>query len=260
VILRPAAASARDNAAAPVWDVISATQHKNNNGAGLVPQASHAVLAGVLAENFAPGVAPQLEDADAGAGVGVIQGIALHDIGWTSFDYEILLGQREAVSFLDETPRRFVRACQASIDAAQGAAAIAGLIVSRHFSRLGEYRQAQQTDGPEDAATIADFLARECKRQEVLFGDVPRTVAEVEALVDALQFADVLSLYLCSGAQRAAELPELNGVRYTVEGRGGGAYAFAPVLLRGPVDATFPVHRVMAGRAAERSDVTLSLG
>jgi hypothetical protein len=259
VILRPVA-RARDSAAAPVWDVISESQHKSNGDAtGLVPQASHAVLAGVLAQNFAPGVAPQLEGADAG----VIQGIALHDIGWTSPDYEILLGQRGPVSFLDEPPQRFLRAWQSSIDAAAGAAAIAGLIVSRHFSRLGEYRQAQQADGPEDAAALADFLARECKRQELLFGDVPRSVAEVEALVDALQFADVLSLYLCSGAERAAELPELNGIRYNVrhrmEATGSGEYTFTPALLASPLDATFPVHRVIAGRATERSDVALSL-
>jgi hypothetical protein len=263
VILRPAA-HARETAPAPVWDVISESQNKNNlSDVGLVPQASHAVLAGVLAQNFAPGIAPQLEGADAG----VIQGIALHDIGWTSPDYEILLGQREPVSFLDEAPPRFLRAWQSSIEAAAGAAAIAGLIVSRHFSRLGEYRQAQQADAPEDAAALADFLARECKRQEVLFGDVPRSVAEVEALVDALQFADVLSLYLCSGVERPAELPELNGVRYKVrytvghriDATGAGEYTFAPALLAGPVDATFPVHRVTAGRATERSDVALSL-
>lgn len=265
MILRPPDATrkgARHASPVPVWDVIAETQHAQHaTGAELVPQASHAVLAGVLAQGFSPGVAPQLD-----AAADVIQAIALHDIGWTALDYEILMGKRPPSSFLDETPERFVRAWTASIEAARDAAALAGLMVSRHFSRLGEYRQAQQADDDADAALIADFLARECKRQELLFGDVSKTVAEVEALVDVLQFADVVSLYLCSGSERAVELPELNGVRYQVERQGEG-YVFSPALLAQPVEAAFPVHRRAdgsdgpdaSGQKTVRSDVHLRL-
>jgi hypothetical protein len=251
VILRPSSAPHAGAGPAPVWERIEATQ-RSGGKLELVPQASHAVLAGVLAQNLAERAAPALDDA-------VIQGIALHDIGWTALDYEILLGQRPAISFLDETPAHFVCAWTDSINAAQGGSPIAGLIVSRHFSRLAEFRQAEQKDTGEDARQIADFLAAEAKRQEQLFGDVSRSVEEVEALVDVLQFCDVVSLYLCCGDDRPARLPELCGRRYQVDRR-GQEYRFTPELLADQVDASFPVHSLDgSGGAAARRDVQLSL-
>jgi hypothetical protein len=251
VILRPSPAVARDSAPVPVWESIAATQRAPGE-AELVPQASHAVLAGVLAQNFSPAAVPGLDDA-------VIQGIALHDIGWTLLDYEILLGRRPPITFLDETPERFVRAWTASIDAAADAAPVAGLLVSRHFSRLAEFRQAEQRDTPEGVETIRGFLASESRRQDALAAKQSRSVEQVEALVDVLQFCDVVSLFLCCGAQRAATLPELNGRRYEVRLQ-AGAYVFTPTLLAEPVEGSFPVHRVHPGQpAAERRDVPLLL-
>ena len=253
MILRPSSARHPDAGAAPVWDLIESTQRCGGK-LELVPQASHAVLAGVLAQNLAERAAPVLENAS-----DVIQGIALHDIGWTGLDYEILLGRRPAISFLDETPAHFVRAWTDSINAAQGGSAIAGLIVSRHFARLAEFRQAEQKDTAEDARHIAGFLAAEARRQEQLFAEVPRGVEEVEGLVDVLQFCDVVSLYLCCGDDRPARLPELCGRRYEVERR-GAEYRFIPELLAEQVDASFPVHSLNgSGGAAARRDVSLSL-
>jgi hypothetical protein len=234
-----------------VWELIESTQRCGGQ-LELVPQASHAVLAGVLAQNLAARAAPVLGDAS-----DVIQGIALHDIGWTGLDYEILLGQRPAISFLDETPAHFVRAWTDSINAAQGGSPIAGLIVSRHFARLAEFRQAEQKDTPAGAAQIAGFLAAEASRQETLATEVPHSVGQVEALVDVLQFCDVVSLYLCCGDDRPARLPELCGRHYDVERR-GAEYRFVPELLADQVDASFPVHSLNGGGPA-RHDVQLSL-
>ena len=254
MILRPSPAPHAGAGPAPVWELIESTQRCGGK-LELVPQASHAVLAGVLAQNLCDRAAPVLDHASAD----VIQGIALHDIGWTGLDYEILLGRRPAVSFLDETPAHFVRAWTDSINAAQGGSPIAGLIVSRHFSRLAEFRQAEQKDTAEDARHIAGFLAAESRRQEQLFADVPRGVEEVEGLVDVLQFCDVVSLYLCCGDDRPARLPELCGRRYEVERR-GSEYRFIPELLAAQVDASFPVHSLNGSSGAPaRRDILLSL-
>jgi hypothetical protein len=252
VILRPQPAGARDPSPAPVWELIEQTQRAPSE-VELVPQASHAVLAGVLAQNFSPDAVPPLDDA-------AIQGIALHDIGWTLLDYEILLGKRPPLSFLDETPNHFVRAWTASIDAATDSAPVAGLLVSRHFSRLAEFRQAEQRDTPDAAKTMAAFLAAESKRQEDLSAKTARSVDEIEALVDVLQFCDVVSLFLCCGAARAAFLPELHGRRYAVA-RQDGAYVFTPTLLAQPVEGWFPAHRLVIGQPfAERRDISFRLG
>ena len=132
----------------------------------------------------------------------------------------------------------------ASIEICEAYAPIAGAMVSRHFSRLTEARISQlgspeaksgEVSGREsttpagplsrERAWFDDFLQREQARQQRLLPGAGKTSEELEVLVDQLQFCDVLSLYICSGAAANVIFPQQLGgeairlVRHATGGR-----------------------------------------
>jgi hypothetical protein len=71
---------------------------------------------------------------------------------------------------------------------------------------------------------------REGLRQERLASKQARHATELETLTDVLQFCDLLSLYICSGAQENAEFPEYFGVRVQLRVE-DGSYLLEPRLV-----------------------------
>jgi hypothetical protein len=200
----------------------------------MITQPSHAALAGEFAAKLTGAQVPELE-------AGIIRGIALHDAGWGMSDAQAIMQSRAIrqgcpKSFIACGPDEFVNAWEKSIDIAESAGPAAGYIVSRHFVRIAELGASQISEGQRE--TAARFLANEPARQKRLAARQKRSSQELELLTDVLQFCDLLSLYVCSGASDNAEFPEYFGVqaRLTVSQEG---YKLQPTLIE--PGATFAV-------------------
>ncbi len=220
----PTAAAALE----PAWPVVERKQMEEARSFWLVAQDDHAQLAGDMAAAFDSGIIPAL-DAE------VLQGIALHDFGWAEFDRQQLAGlqgspvtRRSLKSFLDFPPRQFTRVWEQSIDRASEAGPLAATLVSRHFFRLGQTACQHQHFGDQDAAALRTFFQQEEERMDRLARQHGRSKAEVETLVDVLQFCDLLSLYLCSGSKAAVEFPQSFGGRRIRVRPSDGAFRLDP--------------------------------
>ena len=174
----------------------------------MVSQSDHAALAGALAASF---VSPEFPRVDPP----IARAIEVHDSGWALFAPEArveaaprLDSRGKPLSFLEIEPPDFLRAWAASIDRSESVCPAGGYIVSRHFCALGEGRLASAIDAAEDSARLRWFLQREAERQRRLLAQSGRSAAQLEDLLLVLQFCDLLSLYLCSGATDAVEFPQ----------------------------------------------------
>jgi hypothetical protein len=225
-----------ENQLAPAWQIVEQVQRATYETCWIITQPSHAALAGdIAAELVLPGL-PKLE-AD------VVRAISLHDAGWGMPDARAVMrsragGQEVPRSFIQCTVAELVSAWTQSIDIAQTTSPAGGYIVSRHFWRLAEHRLAAGQDTKPARSQIKDFLDDEMERQKELAAKQKRNDKELEALTDALQFCDLVSLYICCGAQVAVEFPECCGtkVRMKVE---GSKYRFDPAVVVGPSE--FPL-------------------
>ncbi len=207
MVLHPVTSEPPSNECLPAWQAISATQLRRRDAYWLITQPDHAALAGALAARFSSPDFPQLEPE-------VVRAIGLHDAGWALFDAEAgtaappVNAEGKPLAFFEIVPQDFLRAWTASIDRAEQIAPIGGLIVSRHFCWLGEYRLQTATDPPEVAAMVREFLQQEVARQQRLREHDGRSEAELLRLTAVLQFCDLLSLYLCSGARAPVIFPQ----------------------------------------------------
>lgn len=160
----------------------------------LITQPAHAALAGDLAAALREELFGPIDPT-------VARAIALHDAGWSLDDAEQIQNlragtQRKPASFLEAGADRFLTAWTASIDTTEKFAPIGGYLVSRHFERL-----SQRDDAPNQGKLEA-FRTREKRRQQRLAAKLDDDASALEKLVDALQFCDLLSLYLCSGSSK----------------------------------------------------------
>ncbi|HEU4413467.1 MAG TPA: DUF3891 family protein, partial [Candidatus Angelobacter sp.] len=190
----------------PAWTVVERLQRQSYDGCWMITQPSHAALAGELAAKITHPAAPSL-DAD------LVRAIALHDAGWGVPDAQAIMQSRSVRqgcprSFIACSVNEFLTAWEKSIDIAGSAGPAGGYIVSRHFWRLGANRVAHSDDIAGDRNQLNKFLASESKRQEQLKARQSQGAAELEALTDVLQFCDLLSLYICSGAKENAVFPQ----------------------------------------------------
>jgi len=204
---RPVSSS---SAEVSVWDAIAQQQQQDDSSWWLITQPDHAALAGSLASALHSPFLPSLDD-------GIIQAIALHDAGWASFDTPIpsadgptprLSPTGRPLSFLDADVSDFLSAWIISIDRAAAAAPIGGIMVSAHFSRLGEMRRTLGIDSRDEAQQISAFLKEEAARRQRLAQQDRHSDAERGVLIDVLQFCDLLSLYLCCGSRQNVEFPQ----------------------------------------------------
>lgn len=176
----------------------------------MITQPSHAALAGVIAAALCDPLIPKL-------GADLVRAIALHDAGWGMPDAQAVMRSRAAQqnapkSFLEVSVPEFLVAWTQSIEVALSTSPAGGYMVSRHFWRLAEHRIKTAGDTQLDRKRLQDFLDSEADRQKKLSAKQDRSAEELEGLTDVLQFCDLMSLYLCSGAQAKVEFPEYFGV------------------------------------------------
>ncbi len=189
------------------WAAVAARQKQHSSAYWLISQPDHANLSGDLAANFVSPEFPHIDEP-------IARAIAVHDAGWAIFESEanpgerpVLNGDGKPLAFVDFPPAQFLRAWNASIDRAESMCPAGGIIASRHFCALGEFR-LQNGVSDENARLITAFLGREAARQQRLRPACTYDDTELQRLLAVLQFCDLLSLYLCSGAQQPAEFPQ----------------------------------------------------
>jgi Protein of unknown function (DUF3891) len=227
MILRPLEPDPPANADfLPAWNVVERVQRQPLQSCWMITQPSHAALAGEFAGKMTGPHVAKLDSA-------VVRAIALHDAGWGVPDAQAIMLSRSVQqgcprSFIDCKVSEFVAAWEKSIDIAGSAGPAGGYIVSRHFARIAEHGGAKIAEG--DRHRITRFLEHETVRQKELAEKQSRSLEELELLTDALQFCDLLSLYVCSGARENAEFPEYFGLkaRLTVEAEG---YRLEPQVI-----------------------------
>ncbi len=199
MVLRPLSPSPPSGPAVSAWHAVESTQKNAGAECWLIAQPDHAALAGDIAAHLSPQRVPGLDQ-------GVRQAIALHDEGWGPLDAAAFAAPRRPASFIDETPPTFIEAWTASIDRCQQLAPIGGVIVSQHFCRLADFRLRSRKDAPDDTRLLLGFLTAEDQRRRAL---LPACSGyDPGFLTDVLQFCDVLSLYLCCGAQESVVFPQ----------------------------------------------------
>ena len=185
----------------PAWEAVERKQKQAASEWWLVAQPDHAALAGDLAARIGCPYFPALEP-------DILQAIALHDEGWIAFDNgEPRQENGRPLSFLEMPPYVFLQAWTASIERVQKTTPAGGILVSEHFCRIGKAALARGV-APQESQQIRQFLQSELQRQDHLFRQQPYSAEELAALVDVLQFCDLLSLYLCCGSRDFVEFPQ----------------------------------------------------
>jgi hypothetical protein len=244
MILNPIhAAEEQSRAPLPVWQTVERKQKQAAHEWLLVAQPDHAALAGDLAARISSPFLPERDDE-------IIQGITLHDEGWAALDREPLMDAAgRPKSFLDFLPSAFVIAWRESIERAEKVAPIAGLIVSGHFCRLGQNRMKAAIDTPSDTQILREFLIREGERQRRLESMQGRSAEQIRALVDLLQFCDVLSLYLCCGSRASVDFPQEFAGQSISLLRRGEMCVFTPPMFDDGVSLAVRAQRFPGGQA-----------
>jgi hypothetical protein len=181
------------------WQAVEKAQAEIHYPCLLVPQPSHAVLAGELAEALLPEVFGELSNE-------VLQAITMHDTGWAPFDAaEIqrlrsnsLQGkQLKPAAFLFAPPQETVEAWRGSIQAVERLSILGALIVSEHFTTLAK----------QEIPEHKRFAAQENRHQQELKEKLQADTMEVTRGTGALRFCDLLSLYLLTGLRVTTVLP-----------------------------------------------------
>jgi hypothetical protein len=199
MILRPLLTDEPHPAATPqpIWPVIERSQLPRLQECWLIPQPAHAALSGDIAAQLDPKYFPGLTQQ-------VIQAIALHDAGWGMPDAAAIQQSRASSknapspkSFIKFHPSEMINIWTFSIDTAQKISPLGGYIVSQHFGRIARHQSGQYDS--KNAIFFARFEEQENRRQEKLLKKAGVTAADAEPLVTALQFCDLLSLYICCG-------------------------------------------------------------
>lgn len=227
----------------PAWNVVERLQREPRQTCWMITQPSHAALAGEFAAKLNHLNAPKLDAA-------LVRAIALHDAGWGVPDAQAIMQSRSVrqdcpKSFIECTVSEFLAAWEKSIEVAESAGAAGGYIVSRHFWRLAEHRVTHAADGGADGRNLSRFMNSESRRQQRLAAKQSHGAQELELLTDVLQFCDLLSLYVCSGARENAEFPEYFGTKVRLMAEDDGyrldpqviapGVKFAVAALRHPV-------------------------
>ena len=121
------------------------------------------------------------------------------------------MAQSAPKSFIACNAGEFINAWEKSIDIAESSGPAGGYIVSRHFARIAEFGLEKYPAAERDKAKR--FLEHEASREKQLAAKQNYSPTELEQLTDVLQFCDLLSLYVCSGARENAEFPEYFGMK-----------------------------------------------
>ena len=211
------------------------------------------MLAGEMARKMSSADFPALDDQ-------VIQAIAVHDAGWKEIDDAVnpkINRQGRPLSFLEESPADIFRAWQGSIAAATRVAPIAGILVSEHFCRIARDFARSSTTQPEIAQVLTTFVEREIAQQEDLQNQQSRNAKEISVLVDALQFFDLLSLYLCSGSKENVIFPQrLNQKTFRLY-REMDKCRVEPCMFSGPIRLTVKACKFSQSGTAQPANISV---
>ena len=272
MILRPETKSAAANHAfVPAWEAVARAEKTSSAKYHLVRQPDHARVSGEIVQHFAIAGAPPVDD-------DIVRGISLHDEGWAAFDegrehlqatpatYSdknvALNAEGKPLSFLEIKAGDFLSAWRGSIDSAEAVAAIAALIVSGHFCRLGKFGIGMAAYSKDDAQSVREFLASEEQRQCRLLNLQRRAESEVQYWTDVLQFCDLLSLYLCCGSEESVEFPQRIGpngetIRLRLQ---NGVFVLTPSLFAREVEFSVEAHPYPADAGASSTTVAWRVG
>ena len=245
----------------PAWSVVERVQRQSYDACWMITQPSHAALAGDFAAKMTGPQVPKLDAA-------LIRAIALHDAGWGFLDSQAIMQSRSinqgypaspgcAKSFIACSAGEFVAAWEKSIDVAESAGPAGGYIVSRHFVRIAEHGASQIADA--DRHKVASFLEQEAARQKALVAKQKHSLEELELLTDVLQFCDLLSLYVCSGARESVEFPEYFGMRARVTVEPDG-YKLQPVLIEPGTEFKVAALRHPATKEESGREIEIRIG
>lgn len=228
MILRPLVSTLDPSRTAiePIWIAVERSQRQDfSAGCWLVPQPAHAAVAGDIAAKLDPQAFPGITPE-------IVRAIALHDSGWSPDDAVAIQESRAKgakvtpLSFIAAPMKDVVAAWTGSIDIAGKALPLGGYLVSRHFVSIAEnYRSKLET---KPAQLLTSFIKLEQTRQQRLRKKLPHDESHLDRLLEALQFSDLLSLYLSCGLEGDAEFPQkVEGKTMQLRRKGGDA-AFSP--------------------------------
>lgn len=255
MILRPLdSVPATSTEFVPAWSVVERTQREIHDSCWMITQPSHAALAGEFAAKLTGVDLPPLD-------AQIIRAIALHDAGWGLPDAQAIMQSR---SVRQDSPRsfiacgvgEFVNAWEKSIDVAESVSPAGGYIVSRHFVRIAQQSASRISESEREVE--ARFMQNESARQAKLAAKQKYTAKELEALTDVLQFCDLLSLYVCCGAQQNVELPEYFGIkaRLCVQ---PDSYTLDPILIEPGTEFAVAALRHPATRETSGKEIEVKI-
>ena len=244
-------------ASAPVsiWEVILQKQKQTADEWWLVAQSDHAELAGDMASRISLPGFPALDEH-------VLRAISLHDYGWTAIDdldSPATDGKGSPLSFFDAPPADILRAWQGSIARAGQGAPIGGILVSEHFCRIARDSVHASRTSPAVAQVLTTFLERELDRQEELRTAQHRSQEEIQLLVDALQFCDLLSLYVCCGAGEDVQFPQKFGDQTIRLWRKGECCHLEPPLFGTGASLAVEARRFPPGKRPVAAEIPILL-
>lgn len=233
----------------PAFETIAETQLHASGGDWYVTQPDHAQISGDLAAAFDSRKVPNVRQP-------IQQAIAMHDMGWMPYDGHFeapheptRLDTGVPLSFVNTEPEQFLRAWLGSIQAAQSTGPLGGLIVSAHFARLTHPYLERGAGTPEQRASVEQFLHREAARVDRLLPQAGLPLEEIEALITALQFCDLASLYICSNPSSPVEFPQvLDGGKVQLSYE-QGSFRMRPNLLDHVLVLEIPCVRWVDGKA-----------
>lgn len=221
------------------WEAVEAKQKQDAEAWWLIAQPDHAALAGDLAALLDPTLIPKLDEP-------LLRAISLHDSGWAQFDggergtgRELEVSLREPktdprgkpLSFLEMEVEEFLTAWQQSIEQAAHASPAGGAIVSEHFCRLTRTRLQSHSDIAQDRGRLQNFLTSQRDFQAQMGSRHARSAEQITVLTDVLQFCDLLSLYLCCGAEEGVTFPQSFARSPISISRKNGIYQLEPSIL-----------------------------
>jgi hypothetical protein len=238
----------------PAWSVVERTQREIQDNCWMITQPSHAALAGEFAAKLT-GVDLPAVDAQ------IIRAIALHDAGWGVPDAQAIMQSRSVrqgcpKSFIACGVGEFVNAWEKSIDVAESVSPAGGYIVSRHFVRIAEQSASRISESEREVE--ARFVQNESARQAKLAAKQKYNAKELEALTDVLQFCDLLSLYVCCGAQQNVEFPEYFGIKARLS-VGADSYTLDPILIEPGTEFAVAALRHPATKETSGREITITI-
>lgn len=248
MILRPLAKPARQSDVQPAADVFMALENRAQPPCAIILQYEHSRVAGDLARSLASNAFGKLP-------AEVIQAATEHDFGWSKSD----LGQMRRLGEVPPRPFPALSAAEtqpswdACIAHGRSLSPLADVLISRHFTTLAG-------NDPERK----EFVESEKARRGRIERDLPYQPVELDRWAGAIGFCDLLSLYLCCGAESDVQFPLAHPAspaskeaRKVTLSWAGGTPRFSSTIFK-PGNGIALTVRTYDGNGANTAPLTLS--